>query len=112
MGDSLFVFGGNVEDHKPTATCLRYDRSKDLWTTIPPLSCARRYLASVRVNNYIYVTGGNAGSILSNVDRYDVNTNTWTKMSPMTNPKCDHYLIHKNGLIYAIGKIVVKVSHK
>ena len=55
------------------------------------------------LNSKIYVTGGGGGQIMSSVDCYDPNTNTWSQMANMNIDRRGHSLVSLHGRLYAIG---------
>ena len=58
------------------------------------------------LDNKIYVTGGigvDDHQIMSSVDCYDPDTNTWSQMANMNIARACHSLVSLHGRMYAIG---------
>ena len=53
------------------------------------MSQGRRALSIVALPNGIFAIGGFSGkNYIASVERYDIQNNTWTLVSPMISPKC------------------------
>ena len=67
----------------------------------------RRYSPGVAaLDSKIYVTGGGDGlQLLSRVDCYDPDTNTWSQMANMNIARAAHSLVSLHGRLYAIGGV-------
>ena len=65
----------------------------------------RRYSPGVAaLDSKIYVTGGGDGlQLLSRVDCYDPDTNTWSQLPDMNIARFGHSLVSLHGRLYAIG---------
>ena len=55
------------------------------------------------LDNKIYVTGGGDFGVMSSVDCYDSDTNTWSQMANMNIARSGHSLVSLHGRLYAIG---------
>ena len=55
------------------------------------------------LDNKIYVTGGGDFGVMSSVDCYDPDTNTWSQMANMNIARDGHSLVSLHGRLYAIG---------
>ena len=55
------------------------------------------------LDNKIYVTGGGDFGVMSSVDCYDPDTNTWSQMANMNIARRGHSLVSLHGRLYAIG---------
>ena len=63
-----------------------------------------RYQPAVAaLDNKIYVTGGIGDGVMTSVDCYDPDTNTWSQMANMNIGRYGHSLVSLNGRLYAIG---------
>lgn len=89
-----------------------YDVSMDTWSTGAPMPTARAGLASAALGNKIYAIGGRtttgprpvgAAFVLSTVEVYDIATDTWTAVAPLSVPRSDLVAVAHGGNIYAIG---------
>ena len=67
----------------------------------------RRYSPGVAaLDSKIYVTGGGDGlQLLSRVDCYDPDTNTWSRLPDMNIARAAHSLVSLHGRLYAIGGV-------
>ena len=67
----------------------------------------RRYSPGVAaLDSKIYVTGGGDGlQLLSRVDCYDPDTNTWSQLPDMNIARFRHSLVSLHGWLYAIGDV-------
>lgn len=95
VGGTLYVLGGrdrgqvNVRDDVYALNL----RSGATWTERAPMPTPRGGIASAVVGSKIYTFGGEgnpapgANSIYSEVEVYDVNSNTWTQLAPMPLPR-------------------------
>jgi hypothetical protein len=75
------------------------------WTTGAPMPTRRSEIASAVVDGFIYVAGGigEAWSIRSEVERYDITADSWTTVAPL--PVGLHHLgmAALDGLVYVTG---------
>ena len=55
------------------------------------------------LDNKIYVTGGEDGGVMSSVDCYDPDNNTWSQLPDMNIARVGHSLVSLHGRLYAIG---------
>lgn len=56
------------------------------------------------LGKFVYALGGHDGlSIFDSVERYDPQSNTWTKVTPMLNRRCRLGVAALNGNLYACG---------
>lgn len=87
-----------------------YDPATDTWTSLAPMNHARAGLAIATFGNSIYVMGGRTspggpctGGEMSSVERYDIDTNTWTDVAPMPFALSDRAAATVGGKIYVFG---------
>ena len=86
-----------------------YNIATNTWTTVTSLPNSTRvdFAAATGPDGRIYVIGGNYGGAYdhtSDVDAYDVNTNTWTKVAGLPDARFDPAATTgPDGRIYAIG---------
>ena len=76
------------------------------WSTMAPMSTARRDLGVASVGNTVYAIGGanNTGSsYFSSVEAYDPATNTWVTKAPLPTGRQSLATAVAGGKIYAIG---------
>jgi len=63
------------------------------------------------VDQNIYVAGGYDGvSQLSSVERYNVETDQWQMLAPLSIPRSAHSLTFVSNKIYAIGKTTLECT--
>ena len=63
----------------------------------------REWPGVAALDNKIYVTGGGDFGVMSSVDCYDSDTNTWSQMANMNIARRGHCLVGLHGRLYAIG---------
>ena len=63
----------------------------------------RRLPGLAALDNKIYITGSIGHQIMSSVDCYDPDTNTWSQMANMNIGRYGHSLVSLHGRLYAIG---------
>ena len=74
------------------------------WNQLSSLPSARSNLALLSFGNQIYAIGGLASSgVVSKLDRFDPQTNTWVTLAPKLSPVFDARAAVINGLIYIPG---------
>ena len=119
----IYVMGGGPsgsrdEPPSPSATTLKvYTLASDSWTLKANMPTIRTELSAVAVNGKIYVIGGVARSsgwywdlaeatadeLVSAVEVYDPETDTWTKKTDMPTARCGMGTVVVAGKIYTIG---------
>src|SRR2546428_1775930 len=87
-----------------------YDPASDTWSILAHMNVARAGLAIATVGNSIYAIGGRTspggpctGGAMSSVERYDIDQNVWTQVSPMPFPLSDRAAATVGGKIYVFG---------
>lgn len=86
-----------------------YDIETNSWTALAPMNQARTGLALVAHGNSLYAIGGRTttspcgGGALDSVERYDIDTNTWTNVAPMPFALSDRAAAVVGGKIYVFG---------
>ena len=86
----IYVFGGLVPDAsfvKSTTSVEAYNIGTNSWSAKAPLTTARESLSSAAVGGIVYVMGGRADAVPSDlalVEAYDPVANAWTTKAPMT----------------------------
>jgi N-acetylneuraminic acid mutarotase len=85
-GNTMIVWGGELEDYSLTATGGRYDPVADAWTqtTLTGAPSGRSGHTAVWAGNRMIVWGGN--SSLSTGGRYDPSADAWTATSTTNAP--------------------------
>jgi N-acetylneuraminic acid mutarotase len=125
LGSKLYVFGGFhlPEGAKsgwyPEKNAWVYDTQTQAWSALPPMPTPRGALAAVAVGSKIYLSGGAKipeGTALPGglvcggpiemtgaLEAFDVETNSWTTLKPMSLPRNHHDLAAVDGKIYVMG---------
>ena len=76
----------------------------DQWNIVTNMPIERNYSGVAALDNKIYVTGGGVDfHIMSSVDCYDTDTNTWSQVANMNIARYGHSLVSLHGRLYAIG---------
>jgi N-acetylneuraminic acid mutarotase len=82
------------------------------WVSLANMPTARRGLAAAVVGNALYAIGGSisttpcSGSPLATVERYDIDTNTWSTVAPLPSPRSDLAAVAHGAEIYVFGGCV------
>ena len=107
-GGHVYAIGG-----RPTAlvgTRLeRYTVATDTWTTMTAMPTARAASTVAVIGNALYVMGGRAADgpcgvpALATVERYDIDTDTWSLVSPLPAARSDFAAVAVGGKIYVFG---------
>lgn len=78
----IYVFGGRTDDAVKTKLCERFDIENNKWEMIAKMNNgkARSACCYDQNNNNIYIFFGTDSNNQNNctVEKYNVNTNTWT----------------------------------
>jgi hypothetical protein len=108
----IYAFGGFSPGAVPIANVDKYDIDGNSWvptgTTVPAHGAFPRtdMAAATGPDGIIYVIGGRSGNVaLTNVDKYDPQTNTWAAAPPLPAPP-RYWLAAATGtpnLVYALG---------
>lgn len=87
-----------------------YNPASDTWTVLASMSQGRAGLALAVVGNAIFAIGGRTspggpctGGPLASVERYDIDTNTWTTVAPMPFALSDRAAATVGGKIFVFG---------
>lgn len=104
-GGFFYAVGG-----RPVIADLdRYDPATDTWVSLANMPAGRAGLGAAVVGNAIYAIGGRTGASpcsggeLAGVDRYDIDTNTWSAVSPLPSARSDLAAVAHGGKIYVFG---------
>jgi N-acetylneuraminic acid mutarotase len=106
-GGELYVVGGRSAG--PLADLDRYTRATDTWVSLANMPTARRGLATAVVGNALYAIGGSTGtapcngSPLATLERYDIDSGTWSTMAPLPSARSDLAAYAHGDKIYVFG---------
>src|SRR5258707_2551742 len=109
-GGFLYVIGGG-NSGVALSDLQRYDPVLDAWTPLSPMNAARAGAAAAVIDDGIYVIGGrqstggpcSGGPYLTTVEKYDIDTNTWSPVAPLLNARSDLAAVAHGGKIYVFG---------
>lgn len=103
---NIYVIGGRIGEELNNVDLIeKYDPISNTWITdLSPMPSKRSGNAATSLDGFIYVLGGeqNQGAFNDN-ERYDPQTDTWTKELPMMNARHGFGAASFDGKIYAIG---------
>jgi N-acetylneuraminic acid mutarotase len=89
LGGVLFAAGGwTGPPFRDLGTLEAYDPRTNTWATKAPMPTPRQALALVACDGLLFAIGGEnhpvpSGTVLTTVEAYDTETDTWTERSPM-----------------------------
>jgi len=114
----LYVIGGGSSEGGVFRDVNRYDPVMDVWTTVAPMPTARAGAVAAAVDNTIFVIGGRttaggpcgSGPYLATVEKYDVDTNTWSTVAALPSPRADLAAVAHGGKIYVFGGCTAPAS--
>ncbi len=109
-GGFLYVIGGG-DSGVPLPNLERYDPVLDAWTTLAPMNAARAGAAAAVIDDGIFVIGGrqstngpcSGGPYLQTVEKYDIDTNTWSPVAQLPTPRSDLAAVAHGGKIFVFG---------
>ena len=125
LNGKIYVFGGftegkigNLAAWTPINNAFEYDPVNDSWKALAPMPTKRGAAVAATVAGKMYVIGGAttapgatnpsihptvAQRVLSTVEEYDPQTNTWRTRDPMPTPRNHTAAGVVDGKIYVIG---------
>ncbi len=106
-GGFLYVIGGG-NSGVPLSDLQRYDPVLDAWTTLSPMNTARAGAAAAVIDDGIFVIGGrqstggpcSGGPYLTTVEKYDIDTDTWSPVAPLPSARSDLAAVAHGGKIF------------
>jgi N-acetylneuraminic acid mutarotase len=109
-GGFLYVIGGG-NSGVALSDLERYDPLSDAWTTLSPMPTARAGAVAAVIDDGIFVIGGrqttggpcSGAPYLGAVEKYDIDTDTWSTMAPLPNPRSDLAAVAHGGKIFVFG---------
>src|SRR6266581_3819389 len=109
-GGFLYVIGGG-NSGVALSDLERYDPVLDAWTTLSPMNTARAGAAAAVIDDGIFVIGGrqstggpcSGGPYLTTVEKYDIDTDTWSPVAPLPSARSDLAAVAHGGKIYVFG---------
>jgi N-acetylneuraminic acid mutarotase len=109
-GGFLYVIGGG-NSGVALPDLVRYDPVLDAWTTLTPMNTARAGATAAVIDDAIFVIGGrqstggpcSGGPYLNTVEKYDIDTDTWSPVAPLLNGRSDLAAVAHGGKIFVFG---------
>jgi len=109
-GGFVYVIGGG-NSGTALSDVERYDPVLDSWTTLAPMPTARAGAVAAVIDDGIFVIGGrqstsgpcSGGPYVGNVERYDIDTNTWSTVAPLPSPRSDLAAVAHGGKVFVFG---------
>jgi hypothetical protein len=105
-GGKLYAIGGRGG----MANIESYEVATDTWATLAPMPTGRCAAAAAIVGNAIYVIGGRttgggpgSGAELAVVERYDIDSDSWTTVASLASARSDMAVVSHGGKIYVFG---------
>ncbi|MBY0413465.1 MAG: hypothetical protein K2Q18_04840, partial [Bdellovibrionales bacterium] len=88
-----------------------YDQKTNTWKELAPRPIKAHGYQLAANGNYIYAFGGFTFSenhtpgwkSISNIDRYDIRTNTWATIGKLTNPRSSNVAVTIDDKVYIVG---------
>lgn len=112
----LVLIAPNLRGHSAASPELLSDAERPIlgkplpqiyprWSLRTPMKVARSRLALARLEDHLYVIGGQSvnGQILADVDTYDLRVNQWEARQPLPIPLANLAATELGGLIYVAG---------
>jgi len=103
VGTKIYLFGGHNNVDYEIRTSEVYDCESNTYSQFQSLPGSLYGCAAAVLDGHIYVTGGYHSGIISNVIRYNIQTNRRENVSSMHTPRREHQLVELGGRLYAIG---------
>src|SRR5712691_75384 len=109
-GGFLYVIGGG-NSGVAQFDLERYDPVLDAWTTLASMNTARAGAAAAVIDDGIFVIGGrqstsgpcSGGPYSNTVEKYDIDTDTWSAVAPLLTPRSDLAAVAHGGKIFVFG---------
>jgi N-acetylneuraminic acid mutarotase len=104
VGNKIVVVGGRDEHNNPVRTTEVFDGTR--WRDAAPILVPVDHLAAVSDGSRVYALGGTqepGGVSSAALQRYDVATNTWTRLRDMPFPCAGMGAAFVDGKIIAVG---------
>ena len=109
-GGFLYVIGGG-NSGVALSDLQRYDPVLDAWTTLTSMNTTRAGAAAAVIDDCIFVIGGrqstggpcSGGPYSNTVEKYDIDTNTWSTVAPLLTPRSDLAAVAHGGKIFVFG---------
>ena len=109
--DKLYVFGGfRNDDITTTARSHTYDLASDKWSELAPVPVPLTHAGTASDGRYIFLAGGFVGDwkgtstpVSRKVYRYDAETNTWSNILQLPQPRAAGALVRVGRFLHFFG---------
>ncbi|ELT90728.1 hypothetical protein CAPTEDRAFT_90441 [Capitella teleta] len=99
-----FIISGGRLKGVCKSDCYSYDAQSGQWTTLPPMSIARRAHSSIYHNECLYIVGGRDGqNCLDSVEKLDMRSLQWSRLPRLPRSACRLYLAIASNNLFALG---------
>ena len=112
-GGFFYVIGGRTLIGGILNDLEQYDPVTNTWATLASMPTPRAGSAAAVVDDALYVIGGRTvgggicsgavAGLLATVERYDIDTNTWSAVAPLPSPRSDLEAVAHGGKIFVFG---------
>jgi len=112
-GDRIHLVTGSLHgsidaEQGATGTHLVYDATADAWSEAKPAPTARSSATGAVIDGNLYIAGGRRReqdgiTNLGTLERYDPETDTWTRLRPLPQPSGGLNGAALNGTLYVFG---------
>ncbi|KAL7633189.1 UNVERIFIED_CONTAM: hypothetical protein RMT77_016559 [Armadillidium vulgare] len=108
LGHRLLITGG-LEGERVLDSCYVYDTTTNSWSARSPLLKPRADHASVTYGGHVYVCGGwyedeiATRVLVGTIDRYDLETDTWTVVTNVPTPRFHAGVVVVDNLLWVVG---------
>ena len=106
VNGKIYVFGGNFLSNNAWSysdVVEIYDPMSNSWSTGAPMPTPRSFIATVMLDDKIYVIGGNDKYDKNVNEIYDPKTDAWETGAPMNTAGAFLSAVAMNGKIYVLG---------
>ncbi|ELU15524.1 hypothetical protein CAPTEDRAFT_23415, partial [Capitella teleta] len=104
VGDVRFIVSGGLLNGVCKSDCHSYDAQSGQWTTLPPMSIARRAHSSIYYNKCLYIVGGHDDhNYLDSVEKLDMRNLQWSRLLCLPHSAVYINLAIASNNIFAVG---------
>jgi N-acetylneuraminic acid mutarotase len=108
LDGKIYVLGGTTSGNPASQLNQEYDPAADRWRDRAPLPQGMSHAGAVGFGDKLYVIGGFSGGgvhvgALSLVFAYDLATDSWRQLAPLSSPRGSVGVAEVGGKIHAIG---------
>ncbi|XP_077284603.1 kelch-like protein 35 [Arctopsyche grandis] len=106
----IYVTGGSLANKVTVNTVQMYSPETNSWSYRTPMNSSRFCHLSAVIRGRIFVVGGcgvyyNAATVMSNVEAYDPNSNSWTSITSLPSPRTGgNVCLFQNRIVFIGGR--------